>query len=212
MKRTKRYLISFVLVPILGLGQGEGFNIMSNSSQIIEQLNSRAKEITTFQCDFKQQKYMSYLDAIVESKGTFMFKNQTQIRWEYTNPYQYLIVINNGKVSFRNQNQSQHSVPKENKLLDQLNEIIKSIFNGNLGQDKNFSTSFYENVICYRLNLVPKSTEMKACFNGINLSFNKTSLDITSVQIIEVSGDYTTLSFEKPLFNKPIPDAEFTIL
>lgn len=200
-----------IAIPNTILSQERNYNKVSNSLQIIERLNLRAKEITTFQSSFKQQKYMSYLDATVESSGSFFYKTPQQIRWEYTNPYQYLIIINNGKFIVKSQNQKQGSIPKENKLFDQLNSIVQSVFKGKLGQDNNFATSFLENNTSYKLVLIPKSSEMKAVFREINLWFDKTSLNISKIQIIESSGDYTMLTFDKFLYNKNIPDLEFII-
>jgi len=139
------YILTLFLSPISIIGQDGNYKILTNDLQIIEKLNSRTKELVTFQCEFKQQKYMGYLDASVESQDKFMLKNPNKIRWEYINPYQYLIVINNGILSFKSQNQNEGTVPKENKLFNQLNEIVQSTFKGKVGQDKNFVVTTLEN-------------------------------------------------------------------
>jgi len=200
-----------IAIPNTILSQERNYNKVSNSLQIIERLNLRAKEITTFQSSFKQQKYMSYLDATIESNGIFFFKTPQQIRWEYTNPYQHLIIINNGELIIKSQNQKQGSIPKEGKLFDQLNSIVQLVFKGKLGHDNNFASTFLENNMSYKLVLIPKSSEMKAVFREMNLWFDKTSLNISKIQIIEASGDYTMLTFDKHLYNKNIPDLEFII-
>jgi outer membrane lipoprotein carrier protein len=206
-----KVLVALFLLPIMVFGQETGFKPVSNSMPVIEQLNNRANEIASFQCNFRQQKYMSYLDATVESKGRFVLKKNNRIRWEYTEPNQYLIIINEGKVSIKTPNQNNSAIPKENKLLDQLNTLVKSTLNGKLGQDEHFVLSLYENAEVYRIVLVPKTTEMKSFLKVIKIDFTKKTLDINILQLIEVSDDYTSLNFENQIFNKSVPDSEFEI-
>jgi outer membrane lipoprotein-sorting protein len=120
-----------------------------------------------------------------------------------------LIIINNGKVTFKAQNQSAGSISKENKLMDQLNALVNSAFNGGIGQDKNFTTSLYENSGFYKVLFLPNKAELKNLFKMIIIYFNKSSLDITSTQIVEISNDSTTISFSNQIFNKPISESEF---
>lgn len=207
----RNVLAALLLLPLLGFGQETGYKTVVNSNPIVDRLNNRANEIVTFQCNFKQLKYMSYLDATIESKGRLSLKKNNRIRWEYTSPNQYLIIINDGKVSIKTSNQTNNTIPKDNKLLEQLNTLVKSTLNGKLGQDEHFSLTLFENNNTYRVILEPKTPEMKIFLKKVKIDFNKTTLDIITLQLIELSDDYTSLIFENQLFNKSIPDSEFDI-
>jgi hypothetical protein len=76
MNYLNRLIIFFILYPAIIIAQDSDFKAVSDASLVLGKLNNRAKEITSFQCDFLQQKYMSYLDATIESNGKFTFKKK----------------------------------------------------------------------------------------------------------------------------------------
>ena len=57
--------------------------------QMGEQISKAAQAIKTLQCTFRQTKTLRILKNKMVSKGKMFYTQPTQLRWEYTTPYQY---------------------------------------------------------------------------------------------------------------------------
>jgi outer membrane lipoprotein-sorting protein len=184
---------------------------VSDAEPVIEKLNTKAQSISTFQCEFKQVKYLAYLDASVESNGKFNLKKKNLARWEYVEPYKYILVIKDGKLTVKGFEGNKDQMQKGNKFLENLDELIESLFGGTIGMDQNFNKALFENGLFYQLILIPKSPQTKSVFKQIIIYFEKTSLEISSLKITEATGDFTSLLFKNRIYNKPISDSLFKV-
>jgi len=108
------------------------FTIYSQNSSYTEikdlkilenKIEANTSKINTIISDFVQEKKLDYLDATITSKGKFWFKKSNFLRWEYFEPYKYLIVINAGK--FYIKNESKVSVYDVN-----TNKVFKEVKHG----------------------------------------------------------------------------------
>ena len=59
-----------------------------------------SKNTLSIESDFVQEKNLQVLSEKIISKGHFTFKKENRLRWEYTSPSKYLIVINNQKIIY----------------------------------------------------------------------------------------------------------------
>src|SRR5690606_41397308 len=53
-------------------------------------------KVSSITSDFVQEKKMEYLDEAQVSKGKFWYKHESNLRWQYDEPYEYIIAIRNG--------------------------------------------------------------------------------------------------------------------
>lgn len=155
---------------------------------------------------------MSILTEPVESDGYFCFKNGVMIRWEYTTPFQYLIIINNGRMYIKDDEKKNSYDLTASESFNKLNTILGKILQGNVLSDKNdFNCRYYENDINFKLILMPKSKDIKAFFKEIILFFEKDLFSVARVQMIEVSGDKTDIMFSNRKINSDISDDKFIL-
>ena len=57
-----------------------------------------SKKIETLTADFTQYKVMSFLEKPIVSKGKLYLQNPKAMRWNYSQPIDYNVIFNNGKI------------------------------------------------------------------------------------------------------------------
>ena len=86
----------FILFPIISFSQN--FKIVKDTIALKQKIESMSKATMSIESDFTQEKNLSMLSEKIISKGHFVFKKENLLRWEYSSPSKYLIVISKDKV------------------------------------------------------------------------------------------------------------------
>jgi len=73
-----------------------GFTGMKNVAGFRQSFSEVTKKTLTIEAGFIQEKNLSVLSEKIITKGKFLFKKENKLRWEYTDPFHYLIILNNG--------------------------------------------------------------------------------------------------------------------
>ena len=176
--------------------------------QILEKIDAAAQTMTTMQCDFTQTKHMKLLKKDMESKGKMYFKRPDKLRWQYTSPYDYIFILNGDKVTL---NTKQIDAQK-NKMFRQItNIIINSITGGGLKSAADFSVELYKTDNSYSAKLYPKKKEVKQVYQVIEICFNPALTAVSSVKMVEKTGDTTTVTLSNTKNNAAIDETLFSI-
>ncbi|HMG82841.1 MAG TPA: outer membrane lipoprotein carrier protein LolA [Ferruginibacter sp.] len=170
-----------------------------------------AQKTTTIKSDFIQDKNMSMLAEKITSKGKFWFKKNNQVRMEYTDPFQYLMIINQNKVYIKDGAKENTISTKSNKLFQQINKITVDCVQGTALNNPDFATKVFENKGGYLVELTPVSKSLKDYFSTINIIIDKKDYSVASIEMNESSGDNTTIKFVNKEMNTILPDALFYI-
>ena len=97
----KNIRLVLLIIPCLLLASFEWkateFTQVKDLKALEEKLNSNLEKINSIKSDFIQQKQLEYLDETIVSKGQFWFKKENQLRWAYDEPFEYVIILSNGK-------------------------------------------------------------------------------------------------------------------
>jgi outer membrane lipoprotein-sorting protein len=167
---------------------------------------------STISSDFTQEKEMQIMKDKIISSGKFYFKKEKLLRWEYTTPYSYLIVINNTKISVKDEQKTSTFNLSANKVFAEINNIIMGSVQGTLlSDDKTFSPEFYENGASYIARLKPLSAKLKESLSEIVIFFDKSDFSVTRIEMYEPNKDCTRISFTGKKFNLAIPDEKFVV-
>src|SRR4249920_3051842 len=75
-----------------------GYKLLTASNDFETKFAAASQKITTIKSDFVQEKELSMLSEKIISKGKFWFKKENAVRMEYTEPFQYLMIINGTKI------------------------------------------------------------------------------------------------------------------
>lgn len=217
MKTSKLLLILLCLLTAqIAAGatvpQDTTWRSMSDTNTFKTKLKNFSASFTGMECDFTQQKTMKMLRKPVISHGVFACRGGKQVRWEYDDPFVYIIVISNDKITIVDENKSKTYDMTANKSLLEMNIKISAMVDGSfLDNHRDFRASYFENENQWKVDLLPRTKDMKAYFSMVSLIFDKSDLSIAGIIMSEKGGDQTTIYFYNKKINKPISDERFVI-
>jgi outer membrane lipoprotein-sorting protein len=211
MHKKLIFLLLLFIATLSGTAQHSPMN-PALIERLKQQIKSNAQSTHSISCDFNQEKTMSLISEKLISKGRFMFRKEKNLRWEYTEPFSYVIVIANDEISIRDEENVSHFNISSNKVFLEINRIILGSVRGTLLQDeKNFRTSYYESPKAYIARLVPVKETLRASLSEVTIHFNHNNFSVDQVDMVEPGGDITRIFFSGKSFNKPIPDEKFVV-
>lgn len=201
--------IFIFLLPLTGFSQA--FKTVKDTSALKQKIESMSKATTSIESDFTQEKNLAMLSEKITSKGHFAFKKDNLLRWEYSTPSKYLIVINKDKVMIKDEKKTSRYDMNSNKVFKEINDIMVSSVQGTIFKSHKFKTNYFENDKFYKLELIPQDKNMKDTFKKINLYFDKSVTSVAKMEMVEASEDVTLLDFSNKKLNAPIADTNFII-
>ncbi len=215
MKRI-RYSILLISTLIVALIIPSGMAFSQNDYRPMEDSEAfRSSMITasantlSIASDFEQIKHLSFLEEDVKSQGIFYFQKENKLRWEYSDPFYYLIIFNNDTVLIQDENNTNIYDAASGKMFRQINEIMLSMVSGSILGSDDFEFEYYENPSSYKLELTPLDENMKEFLSKIRLFINKKDMTVDELLMLEKSGDYTRIRFINKRLNEEIPQHTF---
>lgn len=191
------------------MAQPKGYVAVTNNTEFRKRMSEAAAKTNSVKSDFTQEKNLNVLDEKIVSKGIFRFKKQKKVRMEYVTPFKYLFIINGEKVTIKDSQKSSSFSARSNKLFTVINNIIIDCIQGTALDNKDFTSTVFENDKNYLIVLKPVKKELKEYFNDISVSLDKKDLSVSKIDMVEPSGDNTEILFQNKEINATIPDAEF---
>ena len=215
MNRNRAFLsVTVFLMLLLHLAAFPQKDVseMKNPSAFRQKLADATKSTTSIECTFSQEKDLSVLSEKINSKGKFYFRKKNMLRWEYTDPFQYLIILNDGKILIKDDDKENHFDSRSNKVFSEINSILLGCVQGTLLNDeKKFQSAYFETTANYLVKLKPKDPQLKNIFSEISIYFDKGDYAVARLVMTEASGDYTIIKFSSRKLNVTIPDEKFRI-
>ena len=207
-KKIVTYII-FMSTPVFAFPQE--MRPMADTSAFKAGLEKFSKSTNSIQSEFIQEKKLKMLNDKVVSKGQLYFKKENKLRWEYAEPYSYIIALNNGKVMLKDEGKVTSYDANANKLFLELNDILVTCINGNIFQSRKFSFRFLETEKNNVAELMPLSASMKNFIDKIILYFDRNDFTVTKVEMLEPSKNSTVILFRNKKLNAEIPDQFFIL-
>ena len=206
----------FLILLVIGAGlsikaQHAGYVKVTDLPKFKQQFAAMAQKTETIKSDFTQEKVLSMLSEKIVSRGKFWFKKSNFLRMEYTKPYQYLMILNKDNVYIKDGQKENKLSTRSNKIFQQINKITVDCVQGTALDNPNFKTVVFENKSSYLVELSPVGKSLKDFFKTIHVIVDKKDYTVNSIEMLESSGDSTTLHFTNKEINAPIPDALFAI-
>ena len=99
MKKKTIFLLLFALLTTTIWAQSEKPLTEAESQSVISALTQAAASMQTLQCGFVQEKTSSMLAEPSIAKGTMHYSAPDRMRWEYTEPYAFALVVNGEKIT-----------------------------------------------------------------------------------------------------------------
>jgi outer membrane lipoprotein-sorting protein len=205
-------LVILLLMSVLKMqAQYAGYKAVADLAGFKELFATAAKNTQTIKSDFIQEKELSMLSEKIISKGKFWFKKNNQVRMEYTQPFQYLMIINQNNVYVKDGQKENKISTKSNKLFQQINKIMVDCIQGSVLEDPDYKINVFENNQSFLVELSPSAKALREFFKNINIFVSKKDYSVSKLELHEQSGDKTTISYLNKELNANLPDALFAI-
>jgi len=195
---------------ISAIAQFEKTVAVSNPNDVKTIIKDNALKSNDIAAEFTQIKVLDIILEKLESKGTFKFKKENKIRWEYSTPFQYLVIINGPKIYINDEGNKKEFDVKNNKMFREINKIVIGSVQGNLFENQDYKSRFFENEHVYHIIMQPVNVKMQEYVNEVNLYIDKKELTLKRLKMSEKSGDYTLVDFHGHRVNVGIPDKTFS--
>lgn len=206
----KIFLFIFYFFAVsCGIAQPDGFTRVADTSYIRQKVNEVASQTNSINTEFIQEKNLTFLDEKIISKGILLYKKPDMLRLEYTSPYSYLLIINNGKLLIKSDDSEVKVDLESSKMFNEINDLIINSIQGKILNMPDLSTSFFESNDSFFIQLWPEQEELKKYIKTIELYISKKDYTVTDFRVIELSDDYTLIKFVNKKINEEIPDERF---
>ncbi|WP_052599967.1 outer membrane lipoprotein carrier protein LolA [Aureispira sp. CCB-QB1] len=209
MIRYTLFLIAFLAYTS---SFAQTFKPMKDSKAFQQKLHSIAASTNSLQSDFVQTKHIDVLSEDIESHGKLFYKANNKLRWEYTEPLEYLIILKDGKVSIKDEGKVSSYDLSGNKTFQKINEMMIGSIQGDLlVNEEDYQYEFKESNTAYLVIMTPKQKKVQEFMKNINIYFSKKDYSVEQVKMVEQSGDYTLMKFKNKKNNANIPEQTFSI-
>ncbi len=158
--------------------------------------------------DIQQEKTFAFLTEKLISKGVFVYQKENKLRWEFTEPIEYIILINDNTMRLKEEGQEK-KFKGMNQILRQVKEIILGCIDGSIMGNVNYKTVFSTNGTNIRIQLQPKEKNLKEFIKQIDVEFAKAGSILKKVTLTDPSGDMTDIHFSNVKANLKTDEALF---
>jgi len=213
MKKNKIAVFVFgIALSLSGWAQApDGFSPVPNVAFIKNGIQRSSDTTVSITSNFVQEKHLTMMDEVLISRGKFLFKKENHVKWQYTSPIHYAIVINGDEFTINNDGKISRFDTESNKLFKEINNMIVMAIRGDFMDNNNFSSAFYENNTYYLAALTPDIEQLKNILVSIEIYFDKKDFGVRQVRFIESGGDFTLIVFKNRKTNIKIPDNQFKV-
>ncbi len=201
----------FLLTVFFAKAQYPGYTPVSDPAKFKVDFSVATQKATSIKSDFTQEKNMAMLSEKIISKGKFWFKKESQVRMEYSQPYQYLMILNKDKVYVKDGQKENKISTSSNKIFQQINKLMIDCMQGTALNNPDFTTRVFENKNMAMVELTPVTKVLKKLFKSINIVVDKKDFSVSTIDMIEISGDNTLMRFINKELNVSIADSLFII-
>ena len=198
-----------MVIPYFLSGQ---YTLVQDESEFKRKTREITENSLTMTSDFIQEKHLSFMSEPIITKGKFRYKKPNRVRWEYTEPFSYILIINEDQLLIDDEGHQNKIDLGNNDMFKQINKIVSNALMGKVMDDsEQFAHTLEASETEFKINLVPIDKSLEKYIKTIEVYFDKKTLIVSSVMLEESSEDYTKIKFINKVLNAPIEDQEFEL-
>ena len=209
--KKKAIFIVFLALLATSAGAQTGKPLTETESQaVMAALTETAASMHTLQCRFVQEKISSMLAEPSVAEGTMHFAAPDQLRWEYTSPYAFALVVNGDRIEKVTNGKTEVLDGRSGRMYQGMVGLIMGSATGkNLFDTTVFDVMLYDDDTFWRAEMTPKRRDMKRMFSQLVFRFDKKTNGISRVEFKDAGGDVTLIRFEDIKLNGAIGVEKF---
>ena len=206
----KKVLFSFLLTVFSITAFAQTQLTESQSQEVINQLTQAAASMQSMQCRFVQEKNSTMLAEPSVAQGTMHYAAPDRMRWEYTTPYAFALVVNGERIVKVTDGKAEVLEGNAGRMYQgMVGLIIGSASGRKLFDTTVFDIVLYDDNGFWRADMTPKRRDMKRMFSQLVFRFDKKTNGISRVEFVGSAGDVTSIRFEEIKLNGVIGDEVF---
>lgn len=208
---NKRLYILFIISLLWGMTSAAQDRELSpeESNELELKVIEMSKNTSSIRSEFEQVKHLEFLTNDMKSSGQLTFEAPDKVKWEYKVPFQYSAIFMNEQILINDGGKKSSLNLKQSKSFQSLNELIVKSVKGDLFDRTRFDISYFESNKGFLVRFSPLDDMLASIISEMILTFDKTSLRVIGLKMIESSDDYTELFFTNQTFNENIPASVF---
>ncbi len=210
MRKKTIFLLLLALLTTTTWAQNEKPLSETESQKVISALTQAAASMQTLQCRFVQEKTSSMLAEPSIAKGTMHYAAPERMRWEYTEPYAFALVVNGEQITKVTDGKAEVLDGKSSRMYQGMVSLIMGSASGKKLFDTSvFDVALYDDTEFWRAEMTPKRRDMKRMFSQLVFRFDKKTNGISQVEFKDAGGDITSIRFEDIKLNEAIGEKVF---
>jgi outer membrane lipoprotein carrier protein len=182
----------------------------AESQKVMAALTEAAASMQTLQCRFVQEKTSSMLAEPSVAEGTMHFAAPDRMRWEYTAPYAFALVVNGDRIVKVTDGKSEVLDGKSGRMYQGMVGLIMGSASGKkLFDPAMFDVVMFDDGDYWKAEMTPKRRDMKRMFSQLVFRFDKKTNGISRVEFKAAGGDVTSIRFVDIKLNEAIGEKVF---
>lgn len=157
---------------------------------------------SSLECDFVQTVHTKMLKNDAVSYGSMSFHSPDRLKWEYTSPMKFALVMEGTKVSFIKDDRTIASDANQSRFFGEIAKMmmgvssIDSTIGAGAGSNGSFTVSVSESGNVKTITLVPQKKAMQQFMSEMTLQYDMASDTMLKVRMLTKSGDSTVIEFK----------------
>ena len=206
----KKLLLSIMFVAFSLMVSAQTQLSENQSNEVIASLTKAAASMQSMQCRFVQEKTSAMLAEPSVAEGTMHYAAPDRMRWEYTTPYAFALVVNGERIVKVTDGKTEVLDGNAGRMYQGMVNLIM----GSASGKKLFDTTVFDIVLYddngfWRADMTPKRRDMKRMFSQLVFRFDKKTNGISRVEFVEAGGGVTSIRFEEIRLNEKIGEERF---
>ena len=182
----------------------------STQEQFERELKLKNESVSSIKCHFLQTREMSVLQNVVRKEGTFYFQRPGNMLLSF-NDGDYIKMTEEWFEMKTGENTTTTKI-SSNPMLRNLSTILSACVVGDFAQMiRGFSIQVQSQAKQWVVIMTPQRGKAASKISQIVLHFDRETMSLNTLKMVEKSGDYTMYGFSNKQFNVSIDGKLFKI-
>ncbi len=201
-------LFTFLLSSLFGLGQS--YSKVTQIETIKSFLKEKQKDLNSIQASFSETTNNPMLTESQKGNGYFYYVKTDKIRWENTTSKVIMLMDGKNTKLYEKGKLVQNATAQ--RITGQIQKMIVGMINGDFLESDEYEVRYFQNTSAYKLELTPKNSRLAKEIKQMNLTFNRTTGLLNTLEMIQKSNISILYGFTDMKINKDIPSTKFNTL
>ena len=125
----KKILFAIIALLLCNAGWAQKALTAKEAASVETEIKAAAAKVNTIESNFSQVKHVGGMTRDLSSTGIFRYKKSNRVRFDYTLPFKYQLVVNGDKVKMSSNGKSQSHIHATrigfNRLLHEVANVGK---------------------------------------------------------------------------------------